>query len=95
MRRIKIEMAYKLVPCGHYPFAEFIDPRGYFFQLGHVARSRREVSIVDQKGNGEVAPPPSYFRIGQLAYLQDQMLDKQAVQIAKEFVRGVLQKLAL
>jgi hypothetical protein len=88
-------MAYKLVPRRQYTFAEFIDPRGYSFQLGHVARSRREVSIADQKGDGEVALPHSQFGISQLAYLQDKMLDKHVVQVAKEFVRSVLQKLAL
>jgi len=66
-----------------------------FFQLRHVARVRREVSIVEEKGDREVALPYSHFGIGQLTYLQDQMLDKQVVQIGKEFVRGVLQKLAL
>ena len=42
-----------------------------------------------------IALSPSHFGIGELAYLQDQMLDKQVVQIGKEFVRRILQKFPL
>lgn len=94
-RRVPVEMADELVALRQDLLPKPLHPRPELAQGDDLLGRLAEVRVIDQEFQREIGLPPALLGIGDLADLENEMLDQQEIEVAEEERRDAVERLPL